>query len=85
MTKWVESATWPGWGHLEPFHDNENELIPSYIGKAIEAHIQRVESANAELLFWMRHIQGHSHAEYIHTVSRSAIEKALRKAKGEME
>jgi hypothetical protein len=40
---------WPGWGHLEPFHDNENELIPSYIGKAVEAHIKRVESANAEL------------------------------------
>jgi len=49
MSKWVESVMWPGWGHLEPFHDNENELIPSYIGKAVEAHIKRVESENAEL------------------------------------
>lgn len=38
--KWVESLTWPGWGYLEPFHDNENELIPSYIGEAIEEHVK---------------------------------------------
>ena len=85
MIKWVESATWPGWGHLEPFHDNENELIPTYIGKAIEDHIQRIESANAELLFGMQQIQSNSRVEYIHAVSSSAIDKVIAKMYGETE
>ena len=33
--KWVPSISCPGWGHLEPFHDAECELIPTYIGEAI--------------------------------------------------
>ena len=50
MSKWVESVTWPGFGHLEPFHDNENELIPSWIGEAIDEHINRLEADNAVLI-----------------------------------
>jgi len=32
---WVPNISSPGWGHLEPFHDAECELIPAYIGEEI--------------------------------------------------
>ena len=49
--KWVPNISAPGWGHLEPFHDAECELIPAYIGEEIakafaakDAEIERLRA-----------------------------------------
>lgn len=47
--KWIESLTFPGWGHLEPFYDAESPLIPSRVGEAVERRIKELEQQNADL------------------------------------